>query len=452
VADRIVDDVIAKGWPVGEVLGSEADLLGRYGVSRAVFREAVRLVEHKQIARMRRGPGGGLVVTEPAIDAILDASVLYLYRADARLDEVFEARLALEEMVAMLAPERVDEGDLANLRELVKGEAEGIVGDYRALHSLLATITKNKVLALFVEILNTVTLLYFADPTVLTHKTLDDVAHAHARIAEAVIDGNEGLARHRMRAHLEAEADFLRRRRSTRQVLDPTASIKAPDASKRAEGIARDMFAGIVAGRLEPGALIGSEAELMDRFGVSRAIIREAVRLLEHHDIAAMRRGPGGGLFVLEPSVSAVTEVVALYLERHGVSAAEVFELRMGLELALVDRAIDNIDAGGEARLREALESETSASEEEFALAAHDLHAVIASLSANRVLEFLSIVLIRLSRLHEIGALSRRSRVRVGSEVSHAHGSIVNALIAKDRELSRHRLKRHLDVLSGFFR
>ena len=38
VADLIIEDVMALGWPVGEVLGSEADLLERYQVSRAVFR------------------------------------------------------------------------------------------------------------------------------------------------------------------------------------------------------------------------------------------------------------------------------------------------------------------------------------------------------------------------------------------------------------------------------
>lgn len=51
VADRIIEDVMVLGWPVGEVLGSESELLERYNVSRAVFREAVRLIEHQQVAR-----------------------------------------------------------------------------------------------------------------------------------------------------------------------------------------------------------------------------------------------------------------------------------------------------------------------------------------------------------------------------------------------------------------
>ena len=97
VADLMIEDVMSMGWPVGQVLGSEAELLERYQVSRAVFREAVRLVEHQQVARTRRGPGGGLVITEPTVGAVTDAVVLYLHRVDATLDEIFEARIVLEQ-------------------------------------------------------------------------------------------------------------------------------------------------------------------------------------------------------------------------------------------------------------------------------------------------------------------------------------------------------------------
>src|SRR3984893_4337059 len=104
VADRIIKDVIADDWQVGQIPGEKPDRLARYQVSRAVFREAVRLAEHQQVARTRRGPGGGLVVTEPTVDAVIDAVVLYLYRAEARLDEVFEARLVLGGIATGPAP------------------------------------------------------------------------------------------------------------------------------------------------------------------------------------------------------------------------------------------------------------------------------------------------------------------------------------------------------------
>ena len=138
VADLIVEDVMALGWPVGEVLGSETDLLERYHVSRAVFREAVRLVEHQQVARTRRGPGGGLVISEPTVGAVGDAVVLYLHRVDATLDEIFEARIILEELACELAAERTDESDLAALRRFADGAPIGPGSDPRELHALVA--------------------------------------------------------------------------------------------------------------------------------------------------------------------------------------------------------------------------------------------------------------------------------------------------------------------------
>src|ERR1700684_1596291 len=143
VADQIIKDVIAGGWQVGQILGSEADLLARYQVSRAVFREAVRLVEHQQVARTRRGPGGGLVVTEPTVDAVIDAVLLYLYRAEARLDEVFEARLVLEDIAAGLAPARLEEQDLATLRVFAEDAQPVPPADPRALHSLGAAMRRH---------------------------------------------------------------------------------------------------------------------------------------------------------------------------------------------------------------------------------------------------------------------------------------------------------------------
>ena len=56
-----MQDVVLNDWQVGAELGSEADLLRHYDVSRAVFREAVRLLEYFDAAKARRGPGGGLV-------------------------------------------------------------------------------------------------------------------------------------------------------------------------------------------------------------------------------------------------------------------------------------------------------------------------------------------------------------------------------------------------------
>jgi DNA-binding FadR family transcriptional regulator len=446
IADRIVDDIARRGWPEGEVVGSEPELLERYGVSRAVFREAVRLVEHNQVARMRRGPGGGLVVTPPSLDSVADAVSVYLFYVGAEIDEVFEARLALEETAAELAPSRMDEADIEALRELVAREHAGNPRrDHRDLHRRVAATTGNPALELFVELLNRVTLLYLPRSAHFGSKELDQSARAHRAIVAAILDGDEGLARNRMRKHLQAEAAYLQGRRPSRQRLaDLTKAVDRTD--KRAEATARQIFTEVAEAGWPVGMLLGSEADLMARYHVSRAVLREAVRVLEHHQVVRMRRGPGGGLFVIEPGIEAVTEAVALYVDRRGIAPLHLFEVRGTVEMTVLDRVIATLDDDGRARLTEALAAEQAASPEDFALVGHDLHNVLAHVAGNRVLELLTVVLIRVSQRHS-AALAGTPDPLPTQDVIHVHQRIVEAILADDASLARHRMRRHLVAL-----
>jgi DNA-binding FadR family transcriptional regulator len=451
VADLIIEDVMVLGWPVGEVLGSETDLLDRYQVSRAVFREAVRLVEHQQVARTRRGPGGGLVITEPTVGAVVDAVVLYLYRVDARLEEIFEARIILEELACQLASERTDEDDRAELRRFVDEEPVDD-GDPRELHALVAAVSRNTGIELFIDVFDRVAQLYSPDWQRLGGRVAKETTHAHARIAEALMAGDAGLARKRMRRHREAEAEFFRRRRSTRQLLPDSVVWARSVQGKGAETVARNITQIIVTQGLRPGELVGTEPELIEREAVSRALLREAVRLLEHHQIARMRRGPGGGLFVMAPSACAVTEMAALYLARRGMRLAELAELRTGVEVAIADLAAERIDDEGAVGLQEALLREKHGRDEEQGELIHGLHAAVAAGSQNRVLQLVALVLIRLSRLDQIERLAPKARKQIRAEVLCTHEGIVNAVEAGDRELARHRMRRHLEALGALMR
>jgi len=446
VADRIIEDVMALGWPAGEVLGSEADLLERYQVSRAVFREAVRLLEHQQVARTRRGPGGGLVVTEPTIGAVIDAVVLYLHRVDARLDEISEARIVLEDLAAQLASERADEVELSELRRFAQSEPMEHERDPRELHTLVAASSHNAGLALFIDVFNQVAQLYSPDWGRLGSNAEKEAVHAHAMIAEAVMAGDGGLARNRMRKHLQAEAEFVRRRRSTRQLLPDSVVLADSGLGKGAETVARHITQTIVAEDLQPGDLVGTEPELIAREGVSRALLREAVRLLEHHHVARMRRGPGGGLFVLAPSADAVTEVAAIFLARRGMRLDELAEMRTGVEVAITDLAAERIDEAGIAGLHDALTREENGTDAERVEAVHDLHAVVAAAARNRVLNLVALVLIRLSSLHQFERLAPKMQRQIQAEVLRTHTGIAEAVAAGDRELARHRMRRHLET------
>lgn len=436
------------GWPVGQVLGSEAELVAKYAVSRAVLREAVGLVEHLQVVQTRRGPGGGVVVTEPTIHAVIDATVFYLHRLDVHLDEVFEARIVLEELVCELAAERFEEQDIVDLRALVDREARAVYDDPRSVHVRLATVSRNPALELFVDVLSRVALLYSQDWRELAGETSDVVSYAHRRIVEATVGGDAGLAKRRMRKHVEAEAAFLRDRSSTLALL-PDTSVLRGRVTRRSETIARSIARQVVVDQLPPGTLLAAEGDLLEQHGVSRSVMREAVRILEHHSIARMRRGPGGGLFVVEPSPAALSEVTALYLARRAMRPADLAEVRLGVELALVDLAIDRCDDDDDvAGLDAALERESEASPEERVDAGYDLHGVLARLSHNRVLELVGLVLIRLSRLHQNEHLTADVLEHIQDEVHRAHEGIARAVQSRDHDLARHRLRRHLEALA----
>lgn len=222
LADRIEIDVLESGWPVGGVFGSEPELIDRYRVSRAVFREAVRLLEQRQVAEMRRGPGGGLVVTAPEASAVRRAASTLLRYQRADVGQLIEARINIELACLQLAVDRIDEDDVVFLRDLLAEEQgmisnDGETSKLRNFHVELAALSRNKPMSLFVSILTELQAEF--SPHVIRDEisaSRDAVSavdasqshRAHAAIVDAMVIGDSGLAIHRMRRHLMAILAF----------------------------------------------------------------------------------------------------------------------------------------------------------------------------------------------------------------------------------------------------
>jgi len=460
IARMIEDNVIAAGWPVGLLLGSENDLIERYGVSRAVFREAIRLVEHHQVAVMRRGRSGGLRVVAPSAEAAVSAAVVYLEYTATTVDDLMRVRSLLEPQAAAEAAKHLAETDIQKLRaaaeeqppEMVEGQ---VPAGFANLHDTLAELTGNPALQLFVEVLTELTDRYAkirrsskADRI----ETSREVNHAHRAIADAVVAGDAATAQHYMSVHLRALHAWFAdsdRRIVTRRPL--SATDRTDKGRKLAEVIAEDIRADIVRGRWEVGEVIDSENGLVERYDVSRAAIREAVRLLEHHSIARMRRGPGGGLIVAKPDLDASAEAMALYLDYRGTSAGDLLLVRKILELGCVDLVTAR---AGEPqvrdRLRQALVVSPDTPADEVNRLADQLHLTVAELTGNPALVFL----MRMNTILWARHVRREPEQRAQNPtevVVHAHEAIVEAMLAGDRELARHRMTRHLDALSAWW-
>jgi DNA-binding FadR family transcriptional regulator len=212
VADQMEQTIVGQRWEPGELFGSEVELIARYGVSRAVFREAVRLLEHHGLAEMRRGLHGGLFIRQPDPQPVAKAMAVYLDFEKVEPRQLEDARLAIEVFCVERVAEKISEEEVAEVRAFLAAEAAQAAEVARAtagrppslheFHVLVARLTGNPALHLFVQTLCDLTQ---RQHTIIEwHRTSpEDVHRAHARIAEAIIARDGALARHRMVTHLE---------------------------------------------------------------------------------------------------------------------------------------------------------------------------------------------------------------------------------------------------------
>lgn len=472
VATKIEQDIVRRGWPVGQMLGSETELRERYQVSRAVLREAIRLVEHHQVAAMRRGPAGGLVVKAPDAGAATGAMMVYLEFVGTTLEHLLAARMILEPLSVVLAAEQITEAGISRLREVLEVESDPVArrdGQIRErLHLVIAELSGNPTLRLFVDVLLRLTWQYTQGamhqlPDV-SHPAVTEADDAHQAIVAAVIAGESARAEFRTVQHLEAGTEFLRYWRPA--ASDAAGSIwsmptrGAGQDRKLAEVVAQRILNEITGSGWDVGAVIGSEAALLSRFEVSRAVLREAVRLLEYHSVARMRRGPGGGLVVAKPDPSASIEAMSLYLGFQGIKTEDLRVVREAVELACMDRVAARADRPEVARrLRTVLHADEpinpfGGGQERTPAPAHQLHLELAELSGNPVLElFLRIIITLWSRQGEAHSGRPTPDASSGEEraTTEAHQGIVDALLAGDGGLARHRMRRHLELVTEWW-
>jgi GntR family transcriptional regulator, transcriptional repressor for pyruvate dehydrogenase complex len=101
---------------------------------------------------------------------------------------------------------------------------------------------------------------------------------------------------------------------------------------KAAELLAARIRGQIIRSELKEGDALPPESELMERFGVSRPTLREAIRVLEMESLLRMRRGSRGGALVTAPDPRVAARAVGVLLQLRGVSLRDLHEARTMIE------------------------------------------------------------------------------------------------------------------------
>jgi len=239
-------------------------------------------------------------------------------------------------------------------------------------------------------------------------------------------------------------------------MLQSLAMPAAPDGGGRAAGAPQtavnrvEAVLGEIVKRIirlgwPVGMPLGSEPELMRSHGVSRTILRQAIRLLEHHSIARMTRGAHGGLVVAQPDLRATARAAAVYLEFAGIAPRDILTTRRVLELATLDLVIERLDDEGVRKLHEQVAAEASLDGDADAGEFLRFHFLLGELCGDPALRLFSGVVLQLADAHStFHGCARAERDDVAARIKRCHKGIAEAIVARNGEKARMQLARYV--------
>jgi DNA-binding FadR family transcriptional regulator len=158
---------------------------------------------------------------------------------------------------------------------------------------------------------------------------------------------------------------------------------------EKPQQIADELRRLIILGELDEGDSLGHEPDLIERFGVSRPSLREALRILEAEGLISVVRGVQGGVVVHRPDKRLTARTAAIVLQARNVSLADVFEARTILEPAAVRLVTAGRNRKSAARTLRALIAEEIAAMEDpeaFGVANARFHEELVALAKNQTL------------------------------------------------------------------
>jgi DNA-binding FadR family transcriptional regulator len=226
------------------------------------------------------------------------------------------------------------------------------------------------------------------------------------------------------------------------------------------EQVTQIVIGEIVGGRLAPGDALPKEADLVEEHGVSRGIVREALRALEERRLIHVKHGVGATVAparewdVLDRDV--LTALV--HSDRSAEILREYLEARKLLEIEAAALAADRATPDDLTRLSDAFARMTTTAEQARANPAAErlyqeadiaFHRAVVSATRNRALTGM------MDSIHRglgaaVPALARPdARFQRGLP---EHKRILAAIVDRDPDAAREAMREHLETVEGYLR
>ena len=202
---------------------------------------------------------------------------------------------------------------------------------------------------------------------------------------------------------------------------------------------------------LPPGTMLPPEAKLLDLYRVSRASLREALRLLEVQGMIIMRPGPGGGPMVAEADSVHFGRMASLFFHMSDATYRDTLEARMVLEPVIAAMIARRQDPADMQALRDYIEhARTNLAGQlpatAFAISEKqerilEFHAMLMNMSGNPVMTLIVRALqdVRVEHMATDAATLEK-------EFFHVHDDIAQAIIDGDADLAAKLMRDHIEA------
>jgi DNA-binding FadR family transcriptional regulator len=196
--------------------------------------------------------------------------------------------------------------------------------------------------------------------------------------------------------------------------------------TKTSERIALELVHDIVAQGLRTGARLPLEAAMVERYGVSRASLREALRLLEVQGLIHIKPGPGGGPVVGAVDPGNLARTLALYFHLGNATYGELLEAQGLFETICAQLAARH------PQRREALAPFLDAGDVHdphdlpaFRATTTDFHATVYRLGANSVVALVTEAITHMVTSHVVATMDP---IELRPAILHEHAELAQAI------------------------
>lgn len=224
--------------------------------------------------------------------------------------------------------------------------------------------------------------------------------------------------------------------------------FRAVSLTRSYEYVVRQIEEEIRNGHFAKGARLPTERELGAAFGVSRGVIREAIKVLSAMGLVESRQG--SGIYVRNNPTPMISRALTLSVSHDEESLEQLFEFRRELEkvsvaLAATRRSDEHLHALHEAADETAIAAANN-DWERFAASDVRFHAVLAEAAGNT---YLAVVVGSAREMQrDVVALIVHTPGSMGTAAEH-HRQIVAALEARDAERARAIIDEHIIYTAG---